>query len=256
MPLRLRLANRLILCDTQHPIDPEQRRREVIPCGDDQMEAWVFQYGKSPDIVCLKFPGTGGRAEQAGPHPCEIISSEFEVWTINPPGYGSSTGQACVSKMVATSEAAWLAVEKRAAGRPIVVTGNSLGCMYALYVASRYPVAGMLLRNPAPVHQLIKGEYSWWNAGLAARFIASQVPQAMDAVANARLCKAPALFVMSGADRRVPVQYQKMVIDQYQGPHATFLVPGADHDHPIPEALVDDYVQSVKAWKSRLPAHN
>ncbi|MCP4165264.1 MAG: hypothetical protein GY759_05135, partial [Chloroflexi bacterium] len=111
-------------------------------------------------------------------------------------------------------------------------------------------------RNPAPVHQLIKGEYSWWNAGLAARFIASQVPQAMDAVANARLCKAPALFVMSGADRRVPVQYQQMVIDQYQGPHTIFLVPGADHHHPIPEALVDDYVQAVKAWNSHMPAHD
>lgn len=248
MSIRLRLANRLILSNTQHPIDSQNRERIAIPCGSDEIEAWVIQKDGPPDVMGLKFPGTGGRAELAGPHPCELISDRYTVWTINPPGYGTSTGNACVKKMAATCEAAWQTLEQNAEGRPIFVSGNSLGCMYALYVAARFEVAGLFLRNPAPVQQLIKGKYSWWNAGLAYSQIASQVPAEMDAVENAKRCKAPAFFLMSEGDRRVPPKYQAQVFDPYAGRKSKFVIRGADHDDPIPEAMVEDYLSTVRTW--------
>ena len=248
MSFKLRLANRLILSDTRHPIDPEGRRQVVIPCGADQIEAWVIESEREADVLCLKFPGTGGRAERAGPHPCDLVAENFEVWAINPPGYGSSTGSACVSKMNDMCDAAWQAIYARADGRPIVVTGNSLGGIYALFVAARYSIAGLLLRNPAPIHQLIKGKHSWWNAGLASRLVASQVPIELDAVANAAESSAPALFVMSERDRVIPPKYQHMIMEQYAGPYSRFLIPDADHHHPIPEEQADDYIKTIETW--------
>lgn len=248
MSIRLRLANRLILSNTQHPIDPENRERVAIPCGSDEMEAWVVQKGTQPEVVCLKFPGTGGRAEHAGPHPCELISDQYSVWTINPPGYGTSTGNACVKKMIATCDNAWKAIQHKADGRPILVSGNSLGCMYALYIAARFKVAGLFLRNPAPVHQLIKGKHSWWNAGFAYRHIASQVPAEMDAVQNAQHCQTPLFFLTSAMDRTVPPNIQEQVFDQYAGKKTKFTIPDADHHHPVPEPLVEEYLTAVKTW--------
>jgi pimeloyl-ACP methyl ester carboxylesterase len=252
MSLTLRLANRLILCDTRHYIDPEDRTRVVIPGRGDKIEAWIINAEAEPDFFCLKFPGTGGRAERAGPHPCEVLTGNFEVWAINPPGYGTSSGRACVRKMIETCESAWAAIEKRAAGRPVIVTGNSLGGMYALFVAARFPVSGVLLRNPAPVHQLIRGKYSWWNAGLASRLVGSHVPQAMDAVVNARNCSAHALFVISERDRMVPRKYQNMIIDQYGGPSSQFLIRGADHHHPVPQEILQSYQASLAEWGQSL----
>lgn len=252
MSIRLRLANRLILSNTQHALDPQNRERVAIPCGSDEIEAWVVQKGTRPKVMCLKFPGTGGRAELAGPHPCEVISDTFSAWTINPPGYGTSTGNACVKKMVATCENAWQAIQQKADKCPIVVCGNSLGCMYALYVASRFKVAGLFLRNPAPVHQLIKAKHSWWNAGFAYRHIASQVPLTMDAVQNAQQCTTPLFLLMSELDRRVPPNVQEQVFDQYAGRKFRFTIPGADHDHPVPEPLIEAYLSAVKTWVDEL----
>ena len=249
MSLALSLANRLILDNTQHEIDPEDRKRVAITCGRDEIEAWVTT-SENPqvDVFCLKFPGTGGRAENSGPHPCEIISDEFECWTINPPGYGTSTGKACVQKMAATCDSAWQAVYQRANGKPIMAAGNSLGCMYALYVAARFPVSGVLLRNPAPIHQLIRERYSWWNFGLANRWIASQVSTEMDSVVNAARCMAPALFVCSEKDRMIPPRIQEKVINAYAGPFSRFMIVDGDHDTPVPEQQVEQYRLAVEKW--------
>ena len=252
MPL-LRLANRLILDNSSDTIDPEDRRRVAISCGPDEIEAWVSESrSATPDVFCLKFPGTGGRAERAGPHPAEAISpGSFEVWTINPPGYGTSSGSACVSKMPLVCDSTWQAIFERANGKPIIVTGNSLGCLYALYVAARFSCAGIMLRNPAPVPQLIRGKYSWWNFGLA-NLVGKQIPSTMDAINNAISCQAPALFVTSEDDRMIPPRYQQMVFDAYSGDSETFTIRDADHHTPVPENQIQGYKESILRWKEKL----
>lgn len=263
MSILLRLANRMILSNTRHEIDPEARGRVAIPCGHDEIEAWTVskhaaaapQSGdtRQPQLFLLKFPGTGGRAERGGPHPGELLGlASYEVWTINPPGYGTSVGAACVKKMPATCDAAWSAISERAAGKPVLVTGNSLGGMYALYVAARYPVAGVFLRNPAPVHELIRGEYSWWNFGLAARWIGAQVPDEMNSISNARRCSAPAFFVMSENDRTVPPKYQQQIVDNYGGKTTTFTLCDAEHHTPVSEKQADNYRASVACWREAI----
>ena len=245
----LKLANRLILANSDHWIDPESRRRVAIPCGDEQMEAWVIESVESPELFCLKFPGTGGRAERAGPHPAKFLSPDrFETWTINPPGYGVDNGTACVSKMPTVCHAAWDAISQKANGRPIVVTGNSLGCLYALNVAANFPVAALTLRNPAPVHQLIRGRYSWWNLGLAG-LVARQVPSNMNAVSNGKKCSAACLMITSDSDRVVPPKYQDMVADAYNGPLIRFVLQDADHATSVPEEQLADYKVALQQWQ-------
>lgn len=253
MSLLLRIANRLILGNSTNHIDPEDRRREAFSCDADEMEAWVTESDSdSRHLFCLKFPGTGGRAERAGPHPCEIVSPDgHETWAINPPGYGTSSGSASVSKMPQVCDAAWQAVQHRAAGTPVIVTGNSLGCMYALYVAARYPIAGLLLRNPAPVHQLIRRRYSWWSLGLA-NYVSDQVPEAMDAVANSRRSSVPALFVTSDRDRKIPPAIQQEVFSAYGGDLEVFTLQDADHHTPLSEDQMEDYKNAVIDWGHKL----
>ncbi|MGI9517311.1 MAG: alpha/beta fold hydrolase [Pirellulaceae bacterium] len=249
MSIWLRIANRMILDNTRDYVDPEDRVRVPIAAGEDEIEAWLWRSESEPKLFVLKFPGTGGRAERGGPHPAEVISPErHEVWTINPPGYGTGGGSACVTKMASTCEAAWQTIREQAGNVPIILTGNSLGCSYALYVAARYPVAGVFLRNPVPLHELITGRYSWWNFGLGSRKIRDQVPDEMDAIKNAKQANAPAFFVTSEKDRMIPPVYQQMIFDAYAGPHAMYVIRDADHHTPIDEEEVDDYVDAIRSW--------
>jgi len=71
-----------------------------------------------------------------------------------------------------------------AGSRPIFVEGASFGTAVALSVAARRPVAGVILKNPTPLRELILGAYGWWNLWLLASPVAARIPADLDAVAT------------------------------------------------------------------------
>lgn len=253
MSIWLRLANRLILEDSRDPIDPEQRRRETIELPTGLMEAWVFDSNKArngaPNLFALKFPGAGGRAERGGSHPCEVLSpNDHQVWTINPPGYGGSEGTASVKNMPHVSSGSWKAIAESAGDAPTIVCSSSLGGVYAMYVAAEFPVAGVFMRNPPPLHQMIRGRYSWWNFGLLTGKVVDQIPSEMDVIANAKKATAPLFMVTCDDDRIVPPKYQQMICDAYGGPITKFEIAGGRHHTPVPEEQAQDYCRAIAEW--------
>jgi pimeloyl-ACP methyl ester carboxylesterase len=124
------------------------------------------------------------------------------------------------------------AVSKLAAGRPIIVTGHSLGCTAALWVAANRPVAGLVLQNPPPLRQLIIGRFGWWNLWLGAIPIALQIPPQLDSIANARRCHEPAVLISGIHDDYVPPKYHRMVFDAYAGAHRLVLLDGGHNTAP------------------------
>ena len=80
----------------QSGIDPEDRQRRWIDTESGGVEAWTVRTAdrdrSKVDLLAIKFPGTGGRAERGGPHPFELWRDlNVEIWTINHAGYGGST---------------------------------------------------------------------------------------------------------------------------------------------------------------------
>ena len=246
------LADRLILCPSTHSIDPGEKRCEKIPLEDSFVEAWIQEFltenGPPEKLAIVKFPGTAGRAERSGVHPAELLPGfSSQICAINPPGYGGSPGPASVKKIVGCANAVYEYLYSGGHSR-ILVTGNSLGCLAALYLAANYPVDGMLLRNPPPIHQLIKNRprYSAWSFGLSS-WIADEVPIELDAIENADRCSCPCLFVQSEKDRIVPVKYQDQIIGAYQGAKQVFRILGADHHEMVGDDQAEAYVEAV-AW--------
>jgi predicted alpha/beta-fold hydrolase len=272
-----RLTDRIILQPSRDPIDPEGRRRELIATPNGAVEVWVTtnepksvdksspssdqktpehatQGSESPifkpRMIALKFPGVAGRAERGGPHPFELVPDfATEIWVINPIGYGGSEGRASLSTTVPTCDAVWEVVRKRHPNIPIFVIGNSLGCLAALYLAATKPVAGVYLRNPVPVQQMIRARlsYNWWNLRFA-RIIAKRVPVELDAVENSKRAVAPLLQVSSELDRVVPLQYQQLVFKDYAGEKRQFILKGTDHHESVPENQREDYVRETRQF--------
>lgn len=250
-----KLADRLVLRPSTDPIDPEDRPRILIPFAGGHLEAWaneVHQHSDSPKLLALKFPGTAGRAERAGPHPCELWPNmASKIWTINPAGYGGSDGSASLATMPAQADAVFSFVRNELPDHKILLIGNSLGCTSAFYLAARHDVAAVFVRNPPPLQQLIAGrlKYNWWNFGMA-RFVAAQVPSELDGVTNAAQCECPAFFLRSEKDTVVPESFQRKIIDAYRGPKQEFVIPGADHDEFVGEDQQETYFEAMKSFKN------
>lgn len=252
MKLLTRIADRLILQPTTHYIDPEELERRVIATPGGEVEAWttraVAQSPIATKVLLLKFPGTGGRAERSGLHPSEAWTDvSCESWTINHHGYGGSSGPATIQNFADTCDSVWSAVTESFPDHKVVVSGNSLGCLSALYVSARYPIAAAYIRNPPPLAHMIatRTRYTWWNFGMS-KLIANQVPLVLDAIENARRSTCPALFVQSELDRVIPPKYQELVIAQFGGDVRKLILRGADHHHRASESQLEEYDDAVR----------
>jgi pimeloyl-ACP methyl ester carboxylesterase len=152
-----------------------------------------------------------------------------------------------MAQKMAVAAAAWTAIRKAAAERPVVVTGNSLGSLSAVYLAAHFPVAGLLIRNPVPLRELILARYGW-----PASIIARQVPAKLCPVRNAALADAPAVFVSSGKDRVVPPALQQKVISKYAGEAQVLRLADADHADPPRNDELQEYAKLLTWLRQRV----
>lgn len=243
-------ANQLLLFPTTDPIDVPTGTRRTIPMPEGGVvEAWVGSASQqSPQAVVLRFCGNGERAEFA------LVSEQeewgglpVEIWAVNYPGFGGSTGPASLHSIPVIALAAFDFLHARQPGGAIFLSGFSMGATAALHVAANRPVAGLLLHNPPPLRQLILGSFGWWNLWLLAGPIAMQVPAQLDSLANGSRAGAPAVFLISEADTIVPARYQRKVVNAYAGPKRVVLAQGANHNTPI-EAVTRRELRERIAW--------
>lgn len=232
------IADRLILQPTRNPVSSFGKTRRPIRCGAGTVEAWTQQIGathsKDVDVFVLKFVGTDERAERTNYQPLSCWGDlSGEVWAVNPPGYGGSTGRASLRSFAAAGRAAYLEISQIANGRPIVVMGTSLGCITALYLGANHKIDGLVLRNPPPLRQLIVGEHGWWNLWVGAMLVSTQVPDYLCSIRNASKCSVPAVFVGSARDRLVPPAYQARVVKAYGGPMRIMRLRKGNHSTPM-----------------------
>ena len=252
-----RLTDRLILCPTRHPIDANDKTQRWVRWGGGQLEIWTQRVGGEPsaaaDLYVLKFPGTAGRAERATVHPADAWPElRVELWTVNPPGYGGSSGTASLRHTAAVADAVLEQLQQRAAGKPIVITGSSLGCVSALYLAARTPLAGVILRNPPALREVILARSDWWHLNLGTQLIARQIPPELCAIRNAASATAPAIFITAQRDRVVPLKCQQQVLDAYAGPKRVLRLAQADHHTPLTDEETEQY-RDLLAWLRNFP---
>jgi hypothetical protein len=225
-------GDKLLLHPSTNAVDARGATRIDIPRpGGGIIEAWDARsagaQSAAPQAVVLEFTGNGTRAEQVAIYVASRWGDHaVESWTVNFPGYGQSTGPAQLDRIPPMALEAFDAISKLAAGRPIIVCGNSLGTTAALYVAANRNVAGLVLQNPPPLRQLLLGHYGWWNLWLVAGPVALEIPSGLDSIANAGRCHEPAVIFTSQRDDYVPPAYHRKVIDAYAGPKRVVLLDG------------------------------
>lgn len=247
------LTDRIILEPSRREIAVPHKRRVLLSHADGHLEVWVHRAGleaetRDPDLYVLKFPGTASRAEDS----TDLVDScwpdlSVEVWAVNPPGYGGSTGTASLRNIPSMASRALDELKLQASGCPLVAAGGSLGCVSTLYLAARHDVDGVLVQNPPALREVIQAQSGWWHFAYARSALARQIPEVLDSINNAAQSSVPAVFLVALQDRIVPAVCQQQIIAAYAGPKRVLDRPEADHDTPLHESDVQQ-LRALATW--------
>jgi pimeloyl-ACP methyl ester carboxylesterase len=225
-------ADRLLLHPSRRAISPSLGDRATIPWEGRSLDVIRARSGEDPTQVrVLVFTGNAGRAEFEIRSAARLFEEcAAELIALNPPGYGKSDGDARLSDLLPSALAVYDALRAENAQQPIVVYGNSMGGAVALGVAARRDVSLVVLRNPPPLRQMILQRHGWWNLWLLALPVAFAVPSELDALENANLATAPAIFLRAERDEVVPVDFQADIEAEYGGEKVLVVYPGGHND--------------------------
>ena len=148
------LPDQLILFPSTQAINPHGAIRKTIPFENGEVELWTArsrraqQLGRA-EIYVLRFYGNADRADRWVAAEADMWNERaVEIWGMNYPGFGGSTGPARLKRIAPAAMAAFDALQHEAGNRPIVLFGASIGSAPALHIAAHRPVAGLILHNP------------------------------------------------------------------------------------------------------------
>src|SRR5438874_10434520 len=240
------LPDHLILFPTKASIDPGGAVRKTVPFQNGELELWTAisrraqQNGRVGTYV-LRFYGNADRAERwVAAEADEWNDRAVEIWGMNYPGFGGSTGPTRLSRIGPAALTAFDELQRHANGQPIVLYGASLGASVALHIAAHRPVAGLILHNPPPLRQMILRQFGWWNLWLLAGPVALQIPRDLDSVSNAKAIHAPAIFLLADKDEVVAPRFHRLVVEAYAGEKRVISLPGAYHNDPVEGTALAD----------------
>jgi hypothetical protein len=247
-------ADAFLLSPSKQPITVgNDTSRMTIPVGDKRVvEIWKARSAGAgnaePQAFVLRFCGNGERAEDALEIERRLWGElPVEIWAMNYPGFGGSTGPARLGQLPPSALASYDELARRAAGRTIFLSGLSMGTTVALYVAANRRSGGLVMRSPVPVRDVVLWRYGWWNLWLVAGPVAAGFPAQLDSEQNARKVAAPGVFIITGSDELVPRAYQRKVTAAYAGHKKVVVAENAWHNTPLTDREVAK-VQDELRW--------
>ena len=238
------VLDKLVLFPSIKPVESGDAMRKTIVFDRGELEMWTAasraaRAAGRADSYVLRFYGNADRPERWVASEAEMFPDRaVEVWGVNYPGFGGSTGPARLTRVGPAALAAFEEMKRTAGDRPILVSGTSFGTIAALHIAAHRRVAGVIVHNPPALREMILQNFGWWNLWLLAGPLSTKVPRALDSVANAGAARDPAVFLLSDNDEVVAPKFQRLVVDAYAGDKRLIVLRNAGHLTPLDSAAL------------------
>lgn len=176
-----------------------------------------------PAPVLLVF---GGNADEATQHAAAGWPDDFLAVFVNYRGFGDSTGKPSQKALFADALALHDLIVARpdADPRRVLVWGTSLGSGVATYVASRRPVAHVVLFAPYDsIEAVASRHFGFLPVSLLLR-------HRFPSISYAPAIDAPVVAFAGTRDALIPPAHSEALLAAWKGPHRLVRVEGADHN--------------------------
>jgi hypothetical protein len=185
--------------------------------------------------------GNGGDLGNIRPALNDFYSRGFNVLAYDYPGYGLSDGKVGVSRTYASAVAAYryLTEEKGVPPESIILYGSSLGSGPSLYLASRYPVGGVILEGAF---------VSTFRVKTIIPLFPHDKFQNLPKIKKANV---PVLVIHGMEDQTVPFWHGKALYEAATGPKQKLFLEEAGHGD-ILEVAGEAYWKAILAFSESL----
>ena len=197
--------------------------------------------GGMPKRIWLVCNGNGGYA-LAWPDMLPVINDPDAGYLLyDYPGYGFSEGSCTPGRILTASEAAvaalavHLQLPRDQLDARLSILGHSLGCAAALQYAAKHPVQRLVLAAPFTTMVDMGHRMLFWPCGQLVWHRFDNIDRLAEI---SRQQPRPRIEILHGSDDEIiPPEMSERLAAPYAGWVVRTLVPGADHDSVIIDAL-------------------
>lgn len=223
---------------------PDAEELTLATADGHRLHGWFLPNGgPSTAPVLIYF---GGNAEEVSGLALEAAELHgISLVLFNYRGYGQSTGEPGEQALFADA----LAIYDRVASlsgvdsRRIFVMGRSLGSGVATYLASRRPVAAVVLVTPYDSMAAVAHTHYPF------LFVGPLLRHPFDSARRAGTIDAPMLALIAGADTVVPPKHGRALAKAWRGPVRSVVLPNAGHNdiglHPAYWPTIRDFLRTA-----------
>jgi uncharacterized protein len=201
-------------------VDRPGARALHLRSGAETVKVWELHAGAHPAVIYF-----GGNGEDVGFNIPDLDRHlpDRAFYLVNYRGYGGSSGVPRENALIADAEVVYDWV--RARHDSVVVMGRSLGTGIATALATRRPVAGVVLVTPYDsIANVGAGRYSW----MPVRWL---IKDPYNSVPRMKQVRAPVLVLVAGRDELIPkVRSDALIAAIPAGLGHTVIVPEAGHN--------------------------
>ncbi|WP_299409722.1 alpha/beta hydrolase [Acaryochloris sp. IP29b_bin.148] len=182
-----------------------------------------------------------GNAEDLGdirPRLEQLQQSGLNVFAYDYRGYGTSDGHPSEQNAYQDAQQAYSYLTQTLGVRPnrLLVHGRSLGGGSAVYLAARYPVAGIILESTFT---------STFRVVVPFPLLPFDKFTNLDRL---KQVKVPVLVMHGEQDQVIPIEHGRRLFEAVSGPKRSLWVAGAGHNN-FPQVAGEPYFQALKEFQ-------
>ena len=209
------------------------------PDGEHLVAWWLPPQPGHGAVLYLHGNGSNGADPRRLVRFHDLQDAGYGVLAVEYRGFSGSTGHPSEPGLIIDGLAGYDYIAKEAPGARIALFGDSLGTAVAVAVATRRPVARMLLDSPfASMRRMGEQRYPYLPVGP----LATSPWESERRIAQVSV---PILVVHCDADRTVPIAEGKRLFEAANQPKEMIVLPGCGHidiwKEPVRSAALKDF---------------